>query len=556
MKKWRYRDQTLPDYSHLTKAIIYCRVSGKTQEMRGDGLGSQEACCREYARYRGYEVEEVFRETLSGGTRNRPVTKAVLAYLRRHRKEGRVVIIDSLNRFSREGPLGYWPLREELRKAGGMLESPSMQFGDDPSSVFTENVLSSVAQLQREQNAEQTVDRMRGRLLNGYWSFPVCIGYRYERKPGEGKVLVRDEPLASIIQEGMEGYASGRFQSQAEVKRFFEAHLEFPKDRHGAVANQRVTDILTRVLYAGYIEAPDWDVPLREGRHEGLISFGTFERIQQRLKGAAYAPARADINADFPLRGAVACAHCGKPLTACWSTSQTGVKHPYYMCFGKGCPRYRKSIQREKIEGQFVALLERLTPAQTLVGMAYAMFKDVWGQRSAQAVAIAKACERGVAKIAKHIGTLLDRIVNASSETVVGAYEEKIAELERGKLALTEKQLSAGQRRGTFEELFELAMRFLSSPSKIWNSGTLEHKKLVLRLTFAGHLAYCPESGFRTPKTSLPFKVLEGIRIGSNADGAPGTIRTSDPQIRSLVLYPAELRARAGPGSSPGPGRA
>src|SRR5215472_15531971 len=30
---------------------------------------------------------------------------------------------------------------------------------------------------------------------------------------------------------------------------------------------------------------------------------------------------------------------------------------------------------------------------------------------------------------------------------------------------------------------------------------------------------------------------------GPTADGAPGTIRTSDPQIRSLVLYPAELRA-------------
>src|SRR6202007_3231361 len=29
-------------------------------------------------------------------------------------------------------------------------------------------------------------------------------------------------------------------------------------------------------------------------------------------------------------------------------------------------------------------------------------------------------------------------------------------------------------------------------------------------------------------------------------NGAPGTIRTSDPQIRSLMLYPAELRARAG----------
>ena len=36
---------------------------------------------------------------------------------------------------------------------------------------------------------------------------------------------------------------------------------------------------------------------------------------------------------------------------------------------------------------------------------------------------------------------------------------------------------------------------------------------------------------------SEAFKVLY-------ANGAPGTIRTSDPQIRSLMLYPAELRAR------------
>jgi hypothetical protein len=36
-------------------------------------------------------------------------------------------------------------------------------------------------------------------------------------------------------------------------------------------------------------------------------------------------------------------------------------------------------------------------------------------------------------------------------------------------------------------------------------------------------------------------------RFGSDSMeeiGAPGTIRTSDPQIRSLMLYPAELRAR------------
>ena len=35
---------------------------------------------------------------------------------------------------------------------------------------------------------------------------------------------------------------------------------------------------------------------------------------------------------------------------------------------------------------------------------------------------------------------------------------------------------------------------------------------------------------------------------GSKETGAPERIRTSDPQIRSLVLYPAELRAPASGG--------
>src|SRR6202041_264818 len=32
--------------------------------------------------------------------------------------------------------------------------------------------------------------------------------------------------------------------------------------------------------------------------------------------------------------------------------------------------------------------------------------------------------------------------------------------------------------------------------------------------------------------------------LAKMSNGAPGEIRTPDPQIRSLVLYPAELRAR------------
>ena len=47
-----------------------------------------------------------------------------------------------------------------------------------------------------------------------------------------------------------------------------------------------------------------------------------------------------------------------------------------------------------------------------------------------------------------------------------------------------------------------------------------------------------PETAEATERRSRQtFPVFHG-------SGAPGTIRTSDPQIRSLMLYPAELRAR------------
>jgi hypothetical protein len=40
----------------LQKAVIYCRVSGTKQVREGDGLGSQETRCREFAGHKGYWV--------------------------------------------------------------------------------------------------------------------------------------------------------------------------------------------------------------------------------------------------------------------------------------------------------------------------------------------------------------------------------------------------------------------------------------------------------------------------------------------------------------------
>ncbi len=504
--------QSATENNPAVEAVIYARVSSVAQLQKGHGLASQETRCREFARIKGYQVKKVFAdEAVSGGVVDRPGIKDMLAYLRRQKSGAKhIVLIDDISRIARDIKT-HLDLRDAISNAGAKLESPSIEFGEDSDSILVENLLASVSQHQRQKNAEQTKNRMRARMMNGYWPFTACLGFRYEKFTGRGKVLVRDEPVASIIQEALEGYASGRFQLQAEVGRFLESHSAFPKSRYGTVTGEHVHTLLTRVLYAGMVESSDWGVSLRPGQHEGLISFETFEKIQGRLKEGAYAPARADINADFPLRGAVACADCDHPMTSCWSTSRTGAKHPYYMCFKKGCASYRKSIRRDKIEGEFAAMLTRMKPSRELITFARGMFRDIWSQLTGQSEALRKGLKADIDVADKKIEQLLDRIVDAESASVVAAYEKRISKLEREKHVIAEKLLESSKPTYTFEELFELSMRFLENPQKLWDSGKLEHRQTLLKLAFGKRLSYCRENGFSNPDFSIPFKVLTGV---------------------------------------------
>lgn len=496
-------------------AIIYVRVSSAAQVAKGQGAESQAARCAEFARMKGYEVIKTFEDkAVSGSLVDRPGMKALLAYLRQHRKENIRVLIDDISRLAR-GLEAHLSLRAAIANAGGVLESPSIEFGEDSDSQLIEHLLASVSAHARVKNAEQTRNRMEARIRSGYYPFAPPWGYKTEKREGHGQLLVRDEPLASIIQQALEGYASGRFQTQAEVKRFLETQPDFPRTRFGTVTNETVNRILNRVIYAGMVERPEWGVSLRPGKHEGLIDFATFEKIQQRLKGKSYAAARPDIRADFPLRGSVECADCQRPLTAGWSTSKTGAKHAYYLCFNSACVSHRKSIPRAKIEGDFATLLDGLEPAPVLVRVAKAMLSDAWNIQRRNAAQIARAIKQGIAKADSEVERLLERILSATSSTVVAAYEKRIDELEREKLLLRERGQNAGKPVRPFSEMFELAMGFLAKPSNLWKSERIEDRQTLIRLVFAGRLAYSRNEGFRTPQTSSIFKALEAAKHGN-----------------------------------------
>ena len=148
-------------------------------------------------------------------------------------------------------------------------------------------------------------------------------------------------------------------------------------------------------------------------------------------------------------------------MTASHSKSKTGKHHPYYHCDTKGCPSKGKSIRKTEVEGKFEALLQSMRPSEPIFEMIQAMFKNAWEQQRQNGQVMTKTIKRSIAKCETQITQLLDRIVDASSDSVVKAYDTRIAKPEREKLALAERLSQEGKPKHPFGEMFELTMHFL-----------------------------------------------------------------------------------------------
>lgn len=339
------------------KAVIYCRVSAKSQESEGNGLDSQEHRCRLHADSKNYHTIAVFPDTISGGGdfMKRPGMVALLSFLDAQPEERFVVIFDDLKRFARDTRF-HLDLREAFRRRGAQIECLNFKFDESPEGEFIETIMAAQGALERKQNGRQVAQKMKARMQSGYWTHNAPAGYRFEAVKGRGKMLMFDGLLATIVRDAFEGYAMGRFQTQAEVKRFFESFPEFPRNRKGVITQQRVVDILTQPLYTGYICSETYDISWLKGHHEPLITVETFEKVQARRAGVAYAPLRKNVGDDFALRGIAVCADCGVPFRSSWSKGR-GKSYAYYLCQTKTCESYGKSIPREKLEDDIGTLV-------------------------------------------------------------------------------------------------------------------------------------------------------------------------------------------------------
>jgi len=498
-------------------AVIYCRVSSPRQVKEGHGLDAQESRGKEYSKMKDYDLERVFKdEGVSGGLLDRPGIQELLTFLEERPLYAPqiVVVVDDLSRWARD-VIAHFELKKAIHSRNARLECISHKLENTPTGRFIETVIAGYSEMWRGENKIKVIANMKARLERGYWCFDVPPGFRYVKDPAHGKIIIADEPNASIIKEALEGFASGRLFEQTDVMHFLESRSFFHRKQPKRVNLEQVKRLLTRILYAGYIEYPLWGITRRKAHHQGFIDLDTFERIQERLSGKAKAPQRKDLNKDFPLRGFALCASCRESYTASWSTGRNGT-YAYYRCQTKGCLMHNKSVKKKDIEDDFATLLTKMKPQPQILALTKAIVLDVWNTEQGGVEQVKEKRQERVKELDESIEKLCERVEKTNSETVISRYEARIEDMEQERLSL-EASLNKPKTGGIrFETATDLVFDFINDPSKLWHSDNLYEQRLVPKLVFTERLPYRKGVGYETTTFSLLFALCKEAESDSS----------------------------------------
>lgn len=226
------------------KAVAYCRVSTQGQGEDGVSLAMQQDRIAAWCTANGYELAQVFVETMSGARADNRVELSKALPLACKTKG--ILVVYSLSRFSRS-VRDTLEMTEQLDKAGANLASLSEKL--DTSSALDRGVfkmLSTLCGFERDQIAERTRNALgHMRRSNRRISGKIPFGYALAQ---DGATLIPCESEQATIATIREQRRSGKTLASIaaslnaqgvatrEVKQFFPATVKGILDRQTKLA--------------------------------------------------------------------------------------------------------------------------------------------------------------------------------------------------------------------------------------------------------------------------------------------------------------------------------
>ena len=485
--------------------LVYARVSTIRQVVEGNGLESQEGRCVQDLLSIGVRHERSFRDSYSGGGdfMDRPAMNEMLAYVDANAHKKFVIVFDDLKRFARD-TIFHLKLRSALKARDIIPRCLNYNFDDSPEGMFVETVLAAGNELERHQNRRQVIQKMKARLEAGYWPFGGKKGYTCRKDPLHGKIFCpNDESI--ILVEAIRAFINRDLLRKIDVCRFL-VNRGFWNNQSPEKYIDKLDAIFRDPFLCGDIEYERWGVTRRRGCHEGVISTEEFECLQRLLKrGDTVRRIRRNISSDFPLRGLITCDHCGAALTAGWSKKV----FPYYVCHGKGCARYGKSVRRNHIESQFEELLRQVSLRTEIDALVSVVFERVWDQEIDNRKIVEKSYAIERFALEEKASKITSAIFSAKLHEVKSVYEK---ELEKVAIRLAEINVPAIATTDIsipYRTAMTKASLLLKSPYSVWRNLDVYEQHRLFYFIFESKLVYNQETGYRTEKSPNAVRLFE-----------------------------------------------
>ena len=379
------------------KCAIYIRVSTEMQ-VDGYSLEAQKSVLKRYADREGMIISEIYEDAGKSGKsiEGRPSFQKMLLDI----KEGLdvdYILVYKLSRFGRNAADILSSLEVIQSYDVNLICAEEGIDSSQTSGRLLISVLSAVAEIERENIIEQTMNGRKEKARQGKWNGGFApYGYSLERiGNNEKKELVIAEDEAEVIKiifdkfvntdMGINGVAkylnlqginkkvrqNGKLDmwSSSLIKKVLDNPIYMGKIAYGRRTREKIKGSKeTKQVYTdNYI--------LVDGQHEAIVSPEVWEqaRIKRELTGVKQ-PSAIGRERTHLLSGILKCPKCGMPMYTnrnSWTSKSTGYHELYYyVCSNKRSTRgrkcdYTKQIREELVENEVVSAISELVDNPT-----------------------------------------------------------------------------------------------------------------------------------------------------------------------------------------------
>jgi site-specific DNA recombinase len=404
------------------KYLIYARKSSESEERQEYSIKDQLSTLDSIALREGYEISQIFEESMSAKTPGRPVFNKMIQDI--EKGKGSSLLVWNIDRLARNMVDGGKILH--LMGQGKILEirTHDRTYKNTADEKFMMTLFFGMATKYSDDLSANVKRGNQEKLKRGDWINKAPFGYLNDN--ATRKITV-DTIRAPYVVKMFEMYASGLHSHKSISQILYDEGL---RSRVGKkVFKSVVHKILSNTFYLGIMESSGVQY---SGNHTPLVSEQLFLKCQKVSKKKTQPRGQ---TRSFTLSGFITCATCGCAITA----ELKKGKYTYYHCTnGKGiCNQRSFNANEDTLHDQITLDLAKLQISQRMIDIVYkAKLEELEHSKVSENHALDDS-----RKALKTLATRKSRLVDTYTEGDIDTelYRSKLQEIDNEAVRLTKR---------------------------------------------------------------------------------------------------------------------